>query len=251
MIVSHYSNSCELIKNSKRLWMSRLIKCKGQDDFCLSLKKYRKMMNSLNLAKIKYNALLPKDEFKKVISCKNISEKYYLIEKNIYGTCFIYKKPNSKFITKYGNKHLNFELNNLKKHNSGFVFVEKVIYSLKHVEQYIYDLTLELYMQGEAFTRYALDLKKEDLPDNYEDIFSRTFYYLKVLYKKKKFSFENEIRVFLDSTKIDSGILESFDGADYHYTNNINTIDFNKYVCKIDDNHFALKIDNLNLCVGE
>lgn len=245
MIYSHYSSQCNSIMRSKRLYLSRLSNCKGQEDFCLTLNDYINMIEQIDLNKIKFNDFFSKEKFTKVLNIKNLNNNYNLKEDSIFGVCLTENPVSKEFNLKYGYEYINIELDNIKKYS--FLNIRNVIYSLNNIEQYFYDLTSDLYVNGEYQTRLALELTEEQMPDNYDDIFTRSYYYLKVLYKKEKYKFENEIRVFFDETKIKSSKLEEFNGSNYHYTHNLNYDEFNKCISKIDDNHYALNLDFLGI----
>lgn len=224
LVFYHYSNSAAIknIFDSKQLYLTRLKFCKGQKDFYLTLKMYIKILKNINYDKIEYHSKwYTKDKFKMTCNIKDINSKYLLDENEIFGCCLTSSPVSKKFQKKYGSSNISFNLDAIKRANTGFLFIYNVFYSLKKVDQYVYDLFANLYEEGEAFTRFALDLSEKDMPDNFDNIFTRGFYYLKALYKPRKFRFENETRIFVDLKKIKSQEVESFSGQGYCYTHNI------------------------------
>lgn len=223
MIYKHFSSreTIKIIYDTKKLWLTKLIECKGQKDFCLTEDMFFNMLSNLDYSQIQYSPYFPMDKFSEMCKCKRINDKYKFYENKLYGACITIDGNNEQFRDKYGKYHIDFDLEAVKKKNTDFLMIYDVVYSLEGIEQYVYDLSKILYLKGEYQTRYALELSDKDLPDNYEDMVSRLFYYMKVLYKLPEFEFEHETRIVVDANKLNTGVTESFVGEGYHYTHNI------------------------------
>ena len=242
MIVAHYSRHKKEIVESKLLFMTKLKNCKGQEDFCLTYDDFKKMIRSMDLNKIKFNSIYTREKFEKSIYNHNLNNSYKLYDDFIYGTCLTTNPQSERFKEKYGNDFLEFDLNVIKRFNSGYLFAFNVVYKLKDIEQYIYDLASQLYINGEYLTRCALDLTEDNLPDNYENIYNRLFYYLKVLYKKESYEFEKEIRVFIDLKRIQNKEIEVFG----NFTHDLNEYEYEKYIKQVND-HLAVNLEKLGI----
>lgn len=161
----------------------------------------------------------------------------------LYGACLTRDGNNIKFKNKYGEYYILFDLDAIKKKNTDFLLIYDVTYSLDNIEQYVYNLASDLYVKGEYQTRWALELSENELPDNYEDMMSRLFYYMKVLCKMAKFEFEHETRIVVDANKIKKGVTEEFSGDGYHYTNNILEMIYGRHL-KNDGDKYILLLDS-------
>lgn len=234
----HFSKSdiIRSIYNSKKIYLTKLKKCKGQKDFYLTEKMFFKILKNINVNLIDYKYVqFPKEKFINIINITKLNKKYYLNDELIYGCCLTQEPVNKKFKRKYGENYVSFNLDAILRCNVGYLFVYKTFYSLKNIDQYVYDLLAILYYEGEYATRIALELTEENFPDNYEDMLSRCFYFLKALYKPKKFKFENETRILLDKHKIKTGVVESFVGSNYCYTHNIFEMQYNNHISIFED----------------
>lgn len=234
----HFSkpNIVNRIYNSKELYLTKLKKCKGQKDFYLTEKKFFRLLKNIKISSInfKYN-YFPKEKFIKLINTTKLNKTYYLDDEMIYGCCLTTEPINNKFKRKYGKYYVSLNLNSILRSNEGYLFVYKTFYSLKKIDQFIYELFAKLYFDGEYTTRYALELTEDSFPDNYENMLSRCYYFLKALYKPKKFKFENETRIILDMYKLNTGVVESFVGRGFCYTHNILEIQYNKHISILED----------------
>lgn len=182
-----------------------------------------------------------------------MSNKYSLCIRNIFGVCLTGNGNNETFRKKYGEHFISFELETILINCVGFLFAHDVIYDLNNSGQYLYDLACELYSEGEYSYRNALNLTENDMPDNYDDMISRLYHYLKVLYKKEEFSFENEKRIIIDEGIINNGVVYSYVGENYYYTQHICKHQYARHVERKKFNGkdiYALKLDsfsNINL----
>ena len=242
MIYKHFSSeeSINSIYESKQLWLTRLVDCKGQKDFILDEKMFLDMISSLDYSKIKYKDIFPRSKFEKMCSYKHINKKYIFYSKNLYGVCITTDGTNKKFKEKYPDKYISFELDSIRRKNAGFLFIYDVVYKLTDIEQYVYDLAYILYINGEHQARHALELSEETLPDNFEDMFSRLFYYMKVLYKLSDFSFEKETRIFVDGGKLEKEEAEVFSGDGYCFTHDTPKIIYEKHIVESDNKYIML-----------
>ncbi len=251
MIYKHFSakDTIGIIYDTKKLWLTKLINCKGQKDFCLTEEMFFEMISNIDYSLIKYNTYFPMNKFIEMCKCKRISGKYELYDNMLYGACITTDGENEIFQKKYGKYHISFDLESIKRKNTDFLLIYDVVYSLKNIEQYVYDLSSALYIRGEYQTRLALELSDKDLPDNFEDMLSRLFYYMKVLYKMPKFEFEHETRIVVDANKIKRGVTESFVGDGYHYTHNILKMVYEKHLIEEDDKYILLldSFPNINI----
>ena len=140
MKVAHYSIKCSEIIHSQELFMKKFKDCKGQEDFCLTFDQFIEVLKKLDLDKINYNKLLTREKFERIINCSSIVDKFLNLDERIFGFCLTTNPPSNEFIDKYGREYIEFDLDDILRMNTGFLFYYRVFYSLDEVESYLYDL---------------------------------------------------------------------------------------------------------------
>ncbi len=240
MKYKHYSKQdrIESIIKNKKIFLNKLSNCHGQKEFSLQKKRFFKLLKNIKYENINYDERFTRDKFENLCNIGNIdlSNTIYCsdYEEKIYSASFTKNGINRKFKRKYGEFYISIDLDPIYRKNSGYLIIHDVCYSLKKIDQYLYDLAKDLYITHElSIRKFGVD--EETMPDDYNKMISRLFYFFKLLYKPKKFKYECETRIIFNTEILEIGINDEYSGKGFYCTD-LFSKDLVKHICFDDKN---------------